>query len=289
MGRVRHRLLVLLRQVAIAGIVAILFWTVLLMILEEKFIYFPEKYPRGIYEDARSVPHLRDCWMTAEDGVKIHGWLAPADSAIATVVISHGNGGNISYLLPVMRELQRRGLSVLMYDYRGYGRSEGSPDEEGIYRDGRAAFDYAVKLPEVEAERIILWGTSLGGAVAVDVATQRPAAALILESTFSSAKDVARTAYPFLPARFFLRTKFNSVEKIQKIRIPLLFMHGTHDSIIPIELGRRLFRVAHNPKEFYEIPAADHNDTFSVGGAEYFETVIRFARTALPNRKQLPS
>ena len=286
MDRIRHRVLVLLRQVAIAGLVAILFWTVLLMIFEEKFIYFPQKYPRGIYEDARYVPHLRDCWLTTEDGVKIHGWFAPADSAIATVVISHGNAGNISHRIPIMRELQRRKLNVLMYDYRGYGRSEGSPDEAGIYRDGRAAFDYALKLPEVDPRRVILWGTSLGGAVAVDVATQRPAAALILESTFSSAKDVARTAYPFLPARFFLRTKFKSIEKIRNVRIPLLFIHGSHDSIIPIELGRRLFRAAQDPKEFYEIPGADHDDTFFVGGAAYLDWIIHFVRTALPTHTQ---
>lgn len=289
MDRVSHRVLVLLRQVAIAGVVAILFWTTLLMIFEEKFIYFPEKYPRGVYEDARFVPHLRDCWITTEDGVKIHGWFAPADSAIATLVISHGNAGNISHRIPIIRELQRRNLNVLMYDYRGYGRSEGSPDEEGIYRDGRAAFDHALKLPGVDPRRIILWGTSLGGAVAVDVATQRPAAGLILESTFSSAKDVARTAYPFLPARFFLRTKFDSIEKIRRIRIPLLFMHGSRDSIIPIALGRRLYGAAQDPKEFYEIPGADHNDPFFVGGAEYLDRIIHFVRTALPVPKQSAS
>jgi fermentation-respiration switch protein FrsA (DUF1100 family) len=286
---VSHRVLVLLRRVAVAAIVAVLFWTIVLMIFEEKFIYFPHRYPRGLYEDARSVPHLRDCWMTAEDGVKIHGWFAPADSALATVVISHGNGGNISYCLPIMRELQRRRLNVLMYDYRGYGRSEGSPDEEGIYRDGRAAFDYALKLPEVDPRRVILWGASLGGAVAIDVATQRPAAALILESTFSSAKDVARSVYPFLPARFFLRTKFNSVEKIRSIKIPLLFIHGSHDSIIPIRLGRRLFSAAQEPKEFYEIPGANHNDTFFVGGAAYFDRIIHFVLTALPPPKRSAS
>jgi fermentation-respiration switch protein FrsA (DUF1100 family) len=269
-------------MIAIAGLVAILFWTVALMIFEEKFIYFPHKYPRGMYEDARFIPGLKDCWITTEDGVKIHGWFAAADSALATLIMSHGNAGNISHRIPIIRELQRRKFNVLMFDYRGYGRSEGSPDEEGIYKDGRAVFDYALKLPEVNPRRVVLWGTSLGGAVAVDVALHRRAAGLILESTFSSAKDVARAVYPFLPVHLVLRSQFNSAEKIQNITIPVLVMHGNRDSIIPIALGRKLFRAANDPKEFYEITGADHNDTFFTGGSAYYDKVSLFARTALP-------
>jgi len=269
-------------MIAIAGLVGILFWTVALMIFEEKFIYFPHKYPRGIYEDARFIPGLKDCWITTEDGVKIHGWFVPADSALATLIMSHGNAGNISHRIPIIRELQRRKFNVLMYDYRGYGRSEGSPDEEGIYKDGRAVFDYALKLPEVDPRRVVLWGTSLGGAVAVDVALHRRAAGLILESTFSSAKDVARAVYPFLPVHLVLRSQFNSAAKIQNIPIPVLVMHGNRDSIIPIALGRKLYRAANDPKEFYEITGADHNDTFFAGGNAYYDKVTLFVRTALP-------
>jgi fermentation-respiration switch protein FrsA (DUF1100 family) len=168
-----------------------------------------------------------------------------------------------------------------MYDYRGYGRSDGSPDEEGIYKDGRAVFDYALKLPEVDPRRVVLWGTSLGGAVAVDVALHRRTAGLILESTFSSAKDVACAVYPFLPVHFVLRSQFNSAEKIQNITVPVLVMHGNRDSIIPIALGRKLFRAANDPKEFYEITGADHNDTFFAGGTAYYDKVTLFSRTVL--------
>jgi fermentation-respiration switch protein FrsA (DUF1100 family) len=164
-----------------------------------------------------------------------------------------------------------------MYDYRGYGRSEGSPDEAGVYSDGRAAFDYALHLPGVNPKRIILWGTSLGGAVAIDVALHRPAAGLILESTFSSAKDVARLAYPYLPVQFTLRSKFNSIDKIGKVGIPILQMHGNRDGIIPFELGKKLFEAAGEPKEFYVIEGADHNDTYIVGGQPYLEKVKMFA------------
>lgn len=280
-NRFAHRGLRLLRSLIIAAVAAILIWTIVLMILEEKFIYFPYKYPQGAYDQARSIPNLRDCWITTEDGVKIHAWFAPAESAKATLIISHGNAGNISHRIPIIRELQRRKFNVLMYDYRGYGRSEGSPDEEGVYKDGRAVFDHALKLPEVNARRVILWGTSLGGAVAVEVATHRKVAGLILESTFTSAKDVARVVYPFLPVQFFMRTKFNSIEKIKALSVPVLVIHGSHDTIIPPGLGRKLYNAANEPKEFYEIPGADHNDTFFVGGEDYYHRIDRFVAKVL--------
>jgi hypothetical protein len=266
-------------MLGIAVAVALVFWTIVLMLFEEKFIYFPEKYPRGAYDQASSIPNLRDCWITADDGVKLHGWFAPAESARATLVLSHGNGGNISHRYLLMRSLLRHKFNVLMYDYRGYGRSDGTPSEEGIYKDGRAFFDYVLTLPEVNPQKIILWGTSLGGVVATEVATQRPAAGLVLESTFTSGKDVAQLLYPFLPVGPFMHSKFNTIDKIRTLHLPVLVMHGSHDEILPISLGRRLFSAANDPKEFYEIPGAGHNDTFFVGGEEYFDRIERFAST----------
>jgi fermentation-respiration switch protein FrsA (DUF1100 family) len=277
MNRLVQRGIRLLRSLLIAAVSALIFWTIVLMIFEEKFIYFPQKYPRGAYDQAPSIPNLRDCWIETEDNVTIHAWFAPAESAKATLVVSHGNAGNISHRYLLLRSLQRHGFNVLMYDYRGYGRSEGTPSEDGIYKDGLAAYDYAVSLPEVNPERVFLWGTSLGGAVAIDVATHRQAAGLILESTFTSAKDVARVVYPFLPVQFFMQTKLNSIEKIRTLTIPILLIHGVHDSIIPIGLGRKLFNAANEPKDFYEISNADHNDTFFMGGDDYFARVDRFA------------
>jgi fermentation-respiration switch protein FrsA (DUF1100 family) len=266
-------------MIGIASAAALIFWTIVLMLFEDKFIYFPEKYPTGAYDQASSIPNLRDCWITADDGVKLHGWFAPAESARATLVLSHGNGGNISYRYLLMRSLLRHKFNVLMYDYRGYGRSEGTPSEEGIYKDGRAFFDYASTLPEVNPKNIIVWGTSLGGAVATEVAAQRPAAGLVLESTFTSGKDVAHLLYPFLPVGPFMHSKFNTIDKIRTLHLPVLVMHGSHDEILPLSLGRRVFAAANDPKEFYEIPGAGHNDTFFVGGEEYFDRIERFAST----------
>jgi fermentation-respiration switch protein FrsA (DUF1100 family) len=265
--------------IAIAAI--LIFWTIALMIFEDRFIYFPEKYPKGPYEQASSIPNLRDCWITTDDGVKLHGWFAPAESAIATLVISHGNAGNISHRYLLMRSLLHRKFNVLMYDYRGYGRSDGTPNENGIYKDGLAFFDYASTLSEVKPGTVFLWGTSLGGAVATDVATKRPAAGLILESTFTSGKDVAHLLYPFLPVGPFMHSKFNTIDKIRSLHLPLLVVHGSLDEILPFGLGRRLFSAANEPKEFYEISGARHNDTFFVGGEEYFNRIDRFVEKAL--------
>lgn len=268
----------------IAAVAAIGIWTLVLMIFENRFIYFPSKYPDGPYQSVHTIPNVRDCWIKTEDGLTLHGWFAPAESARATLVMSHGNAGNISHRLYLVRALQRRDFNILIYDYRGYGRSEGSPDEAGIYADGRAAFDYALTQPDVDPKRVILWGTSLGGAVAVDVAMHRAAAGLILEATFSSAKDVARVAYPFLPVHYFVKTRLNSVEKIGTVTMPLLMLHGDRDSIIPIGLGQKLFDAASSRKEFFVIEGADHNDTWLTGGEAYFDVVQRFVETNLSPR-----
>lgn len=268
---------VLLLQVTVAIVASIIIWSVIAMMFENRFIFFPSKYPEGIYQDARFIPNLTECWIATEDGVKIHGWFTRADSAIATFVIAHGNAGNISHRIDFIRCLQRMRFNVLMFDYRGYGKSEGSPDEEGVYCDGRAAYDYVLQLPGVDPRKIILWGTSLGGAVAVDVAMHRTAAGLVLESTFTSAKKVARTTYPYLLVQFTLRSKFDSIDKISKIKIPILQMHGNRDRVIPFRLGMKLFEAAQEPKEFYVIEGADHNDTYIVGGKPYFEKIRSFA------------
>jgi fermentation-respiration switch protein FrsA (DUF1100 family) len=272
-----------LRQIVLAVVAALVIWSVVIMLFEEKFIFFPSAYPSGLYDEARTLSYLEDCFFTAEDGVRLHAWFARAESPRATLVMAHGNAGNVSHRLPIIRALRERGFNVLMFDYRGYGRSEGTPGEEGVYRDGRAAYDYAAAQSDVDSATIVLWGTSLGGAVAVDVAVHRQAAALILESTFSSAHDVARVAYPFLPTQFILRTKLNSDEKIGIASIPILFIHGNRDSIIPISLGRKLFAAANEPKQFYVVEGADHNDIFWVGGTAYLDRIQQFVDSFLPH------
>lgn len=271
------RTLRVLRSAVIALVVAVGFWTIILMIFEEDFIYFPSPYDEQEYRSARELLHATDQRFTAEDGTELHGWFVPAQEPIATLVMSHGNAGNISHRVELLRRLQRVGLQTFIYDYRGYGLSRGRPSEEGIYADGRAAFDAARAIAGVDSLPIILFGTSLGGPVAVDVALHRPADGLILEATFPSAKAMARELYPFLPVQFLLRSDFSSISKIGRVHIPVLFLHGTDDEIVPIQLGKQLFEAANEPKVFYEIPGAHHNDTFLVGGAPYLERIRDFA------------
>jgi len=278
-----RRILKFIRSLVIAAFVAIAVWTLALMAFEEQFIYFPSVYPEGLYNALDPSVGVIDCWFTTADSVKLHGWYVRAPDPIGTLLLSHGNAGNISHRLDLMRQLHRSGFNVFMYDYRGYGRSEGFPTEEGIYLDGRAAYDYAATLPGVDSLRIILFGTSLGGAVSVDVATDRSPGGLILEATFSSGKELGQELYPFLPIKLFMKSEFNSVEKIRSITVPILVIHGSDDSIVPLKLARRLFDAANEPKEFYEIAGADHNDTYMVGRAEYFNKISGFARRLLKN------
>ena len=252
------------------------------MMFEEQFIFFPAVYPDGNYGlIPRSLP-VEDHWFTTADGVRLHGWLVRADSSSPVLLFSHGNAGNISHRIDLIRQLHRIGCTVFIYDYRGYGRSEGSPTEEGVYGDGLAAFDHLVSLEGIDPRRLVLYGRSLGGAVSVEVATHRNPAVIILESTFSSARDMAGHLYSFLPARFFLRSRFDSESKIRSIARPLLFLHGSADSIVPIALGRKLFDAANPPKEFFVIPGASHNDTHVIGGERYFQKLREFLDRNIP-------
>jgi len=270
-----------LRRLAVAVVLALGFWTVVLMIFEDRFIYFPAPFPEGYYHAVPRGLHIQEHWFTAGDGVRLNGWFVPNDSGLATLVMSHGNAGNISHRLDLLIRLKKAGFSIFIYDYRGYGKSEGTPTEAGLYRDGLAAYDYAITLPGVDSQRVILFGTSLGSAVAVDVATQRSVSGLVLETPFTSARDMAQALYPFLPTRFLIKSRFDSERKIRSISVPVLVVHGTEDSVVPLALGKKLFEAARTPKEFYEIPGADHNNTFMVGGEEYQRRIRGFAELCL--------
>jgi uncharacterized protein len=194
------------------------------------------------------------------------------------VLVCNGNAGNVSHRLERALEMQRRlGVSVLLFDYRGYGRSEGSPDEQGTYRDARAAYRYATEAKGVPPGALVLFGESLGAAVAVQLALERPAGALILESAFTSIPDMARAAYPFLPpVRPLIRTRYETIAKVPKLALPLLVLHGERDEIVPLAQGRRVFEVAGGPKRFFTIPGAGHNDTYVTGGEAYWRTLAEF-------------
>jgi hypothetical protein len=242
--------------------------------LERKMTY----YPTRALETTPSAVGLdyEDVGIRTADGVRIHGWFVPCSDSRTTLLFFHGNAGNIGDRVENLKLLHDLGLNVLIVDYRGYGRSEGSPREEGLYRDADAAFSYLRSRQGVDPARIAVFGRSLGGAVAVDLCSRVDCWRLVLEGAFTSAADMAREIFPLLPLGHLLTERFASIEKISRVRAPLLQFHGTLDEVIPMELGWRLFRAAGEPKEFVPVPGAGHNDVWTVGGKEYGEKIQAF-------------
>jgi fermentation-respiration switch protein FrsA (DUF1100 family) len=253
--------------------------------LERNMIYFPMKFPEGDWDISQFSGHIEDCTFQTEDGMTLHGWFAHAlseqhvDGEPRTLLFFHGNAGNITHRITNIAYLVQLGINVFIFDYRGYGKSEGVPNEQGLYADAVAAYEYLLSRNDVHKEKIVFFGRSLGGAVAVDLATRRSCEKLILESTFTSVKDMTKTMFGSLPVHYLVKTKFDSLSKIGTIHVPLLSIHGDRDTIVPFGLGKRLFAAANEPKIFYEIQGADHNDTYEVGGEEYFERLSQFIHT----------
>jgi uncharacterized protein len=267
---------------------------------ESKFIYFPAKYPEGDWETREPraaegvwAARVEDVWLQSADGVRIHGWhFAPvvgrggkleAFETDRAVLFLHGNAGNVSHRRTQMEQLTRLPARVLVIDYRGYGRSEGTPSEAGLYADATAAWDYLTRERGLRPERVVIFGESLGGAVAVDLAARVGPCALVLQSTFTSVADMAAEVMPFVP-RFLIRTKMDSLSKIGRVRAPKLFVHSPADEIVPYRLGRRLFDAAPEPKQFHEIEDAPHNLTHDIGGAAYLDALRRFIDSACGER-----
>lgn len=247
-------------------------------VLDKYFIFFPERDLIG--DPGQAGLEFEDVFFTASDGVRLHGWFVPGESR-ATLVWFHGNAGNIGHRVDNLSLLHRRtGLSIFIFDYRGYGRSEGDISEEGTYLDGQAALDYIRlhKGRDLETE-VILFGRSLGAGVAVEMAVRNRVRGLILESAFPSVRGMAKRVYPLLPSAVvaaFVKTDYDSLSKIRGVEAPLLVLHGDRDTVVPMEQGLELFEAANEPKRFYTIRGAGHNDTYIVGGDEYFRTLREF-------------
>ena len=252
------------------------------MIFEDRFIYFPE----GDFElspEQMGLDH-EDLAIRTEDGVDLHAWYLSCDqlagvSRRGVLLFFHGNAGNISHRLYNARKLMDLGVDVVLVDYRGYGRSKGKPNEAGLILDARAALAHVLERPGATRDHVVVFGRSLGGAVAVQLvaATDPPVAGLIMESSFTSVPDMARVAMPWIPfAGLLVRTRFDSLSAIRRIGCPLLVVHGEEDSLIPIRMGLRLFEAAPEPKGWFPVPGGDHNDTWLVGGSGYLERLALF-------------
>ncbi len=221
-----------------------------------------------------------DVQLVTEDNVNLHGWFIPANEARATVLFFHGNAGNISHRLDTLKIFYHLGLNTLIIDYRGYGQSEGKPTEQGTYRDADAAWKYLTKQRNIPAKEIILFGRSVGGAVAAELASRKQPAALILESTFTSVADIAADIYPFLPVRWISNLDYNTRDRLATINSPVLVVHSKEDDIIPYKHGKALFAAANKPKQLLTLKGG-HNDGFYVSGRRYTEGLNIFLQTFL--------
>jgi uncharacterized protein len=267
--RSRHPAVTLLRMV----VVGIILFLSLVMFFENNLIFIPSQYPAGNFhlsEDPNASPRPQDVWFEAADGTKIHAWYFEAareegQPEPPVILLCHGNAGNLSGRYQRAALLMSAPADVLVFDYRGYGRSEGKPHEAGVYQDVEAAWAELTTTRGIAAERIIIYGVSLGGVMAVHLASQVDAAGLIVESTFTSVADMARRTMPFIPV-FMIRTKMDSASKILQAKMPKLHIHSPMDEIVPYDLGKALFAKAPEPKVFYEVAGSGHNETMDVGG-----------------------
>lgn len=226
--------------------------------LEQRNLYFPfrelESTPKDIGLD------YEDVIVTTKDMVQINAWFIPSKTPLATLIFCHGNAGNISHRMEKIKIFNELNLNVLIFDYRGYGISKGSPSEKGLYLDAEAAYNYLVNKKIVPPVKIIAYGESLGGAVALDLAGKHEVGGIIIEGSFTSVRDMARRVFPFIPA-FIYANKFDSLQKIKHIKYPKLIFHSIDDEIAPFEFGKTLFNAAAEPKGFVELHGG-HNDAF---------------------------
>lgn len=273
-----------LYSVAAAGAVVLFIFTggrLMLSAIERQFIYFPTRIARELPTPVVPAAEVvEEVWLESDGGIRIHGLYAGAEAAFADLLFLHGNAGNLYDRLDNVRMLVESGFNVLIIDYRGYGKSGGQPSEEGLYQDGEAGYRYLVDERRVSPERLVIFGRSLGSAVAIELASRHRCAAVVVESAFTSAVSLGRLHYGWLPGLILrgMTQRFDSLSKVARLRAPALFVHGQRDGIVPVEMGRQLYEASPEPKRWYEIGGAGHNDTVMVGGREYFQRFASFVR-----------
>jgi uncharacterized protein len=250
----------LIRSFITIGIILVLSYAVLLLIVylnQDSMLYFPQ---RDLWTTPKSAGlTYEDVTLRTIDGVNLSAWYIPADYEQGVLLFCHGNAGNISHRLDSLKIFHSLNLSVLIFDYRGYGKSEGKPSEQGTYLDAEAAWEYLIKDKKKSPDHIILFGRSLGAAVASEIAKRKNPGALIVESAFTSAPDLGQSLYPWLPVRLLSKYRYPAKENLSLLSCPKLIIHSPEDEIIPFEHGQRLYEQAYQPKEFLSIRGG-HNE-----------------------------
>jgi uncharacterized protein len=248
-----------------------------LVAMVQLFEYINAYHPSSIIEPPPPGMFImpEEHFLKTDHHTRIHLWYFKNSGSDTIAILFHGNGGNNSHRWRQIRALYDTGLSVVIFDYRGYGKSSGFPSEQGLYRDGQAVYQWITALG-YPPEKIVLIGTSLGGAVAAEVALHNPVRALVLECTFTDKFDMAKVILPFIPIRWFSVNQFTTFEKLPQIHTPVLIVHGDRDEMIPYPFALKNFGQAREPKFLYTIRGSTHNDYLETGGAEYLSALHTF-------------
>ena len=266
-----------LASLGLAGAAGIL--EVLRARFQHSHMFRPSRYPEGDWDPSRHGLPYRDIWFESDPGVHLHGWWIERPKARGTVFYCHGNAGSLGDRIDIFRHLRRLKVNVFAFDYRGFGRSSDvSPREKGLCRDARAAYACLTGELNVKPEKVILFGHSLGGAVAVDAALHCSVAGLVVQSSLTDLREMARFIYPDIPLHWITRNGFRSIEKVGRLTLPKLFLHGTADTTVPFVMGERLYAAAAGPKSWFPVVGAEHNDLYEHGGLAYFRALARFRR-----------
>ncbi len=270
-----------LMNVVIILLVFYLAFLITIYFMQDRMLYFPD---REVVQTPNDIGlEYEEASLQTKDNVTISGWYIPAKPEKGVLLFCHGNAGNISHRLESINIFHNLGLSILIFDYRGYGKSQGKPSEKGTYLDAESAWNYLVEVKQKNPDRIIIFGRSLGAAIAADTALKKIPAGLILESCFMSVPDMGKKHYPWIPVKYLSKFHYSTIDKIQSITCPKLIVHSPDDEIVPFEHGTSLFEKAVQPKEFLQIKGG-HNEGFLVSGDLYLEGLKSFVHRYLKEK-----
>jgi fermentation-respiration switch protein FrsA (DUF1100 family) len=273
----------MLISIVIVFFIAYLGLGMILYFMQPTFLYCPVREVLSTPEELSL--DFENVVFETEDGLRLNGWYIPAENSRLTILFCHGNGGNIMHRLDTINILYNLGVNCFIFDYRGYGNSEGKTTEEGTYLDVMAAYKWLTEDKKISQDSIIIFGRSLGGSIAAQLAAEVPARSLIIESAFTSYVDIGKKFYPYMPVRWFARFSYRTIDYIKDVRCPVMVIHSKDDDIVPFEFGLELYEAANEPKEFVEI-FGSHNDGFLVSSEIYKKAWTKWLRFLVESERQ---